>query len=355
MGCQTKTVVVAAVDHGSQRDYHTNVVEKAPINLTSVQNTPLCTVCSSENMAKRAVYGSYNLYACRRCGHHQCHPLPSSDELSRFYEESYYTASPERPYNADPRFVEKRYRKMSEIIKGLDPPVRSLYEFGCSSGHGLKQLQLAGFKVTGIEAAGNFAEHARNKLGLDVDHGMSLPANRHHQFDCGLSLHVIEHIPEPRGHLNDLLKVIRPGGWLVIATPNSAFWPVRLSRMWNWLQPMHHLQIFSPESMKLLLEQAGLAEVKVRTFVDCPEHNHLANVIADTLKYGPYRLPDLPDALLKKRLAAERTFLTRVRYRLGHDSGEALKALSFPLYNLLRLVFPSWRESILAIARQRSE
>src|SRR5262249_10474669 len=46
-------------------------------------------------------------------------------------------------------------------------------------------------------------------------------------FDLVVAMDVIEHVPEPGPWLEDVVRVLRPGGSLMLTTPNYASWSLR--------------------------------------------------------------------------------------------------------------------------------
>src|SRR5262249_30990860 len=65
-------------------------------------------------------------------------------------------------------------------------------------------------------------------------------------FDLVMLSHVIEHIYEPRSMIHMLLAVLKPGGVLVVVTPNASSYIARLSgRGWVMLRPTDHVSMIS--------------------------------------------------------------------------------------------------------------
>lgn len=84
-------------------------------------------------------------------------------------------------------------------------------------------------------------------------------------FDVVYSLDVMEHVPDERLLIKDALRVLRPGGRLVMTTPNSTirvfppFLQSRLDKQWGH----HRVRGFSEDYVRDLFEGLGLAEVSV--------------------------------------------------------------------------------------------
>ena len=88
-----------------------------------------------------------------------------------------------------------------------------------------------------------------------------LPSGR---FDLVVSLEVVEHLPSPAEHLRELARVTRPGGLLLLTTPNwrglSRRW---LGLRWRVVDP-EHLGYFTPAVLAHALREAGYSRVRVR-------------------------------------------------------------------------------------------
>ena len=86
-------------------------------------------------------------------------------------------------------------------------------------------------------------------------------------FDLVTVRHVIEHIADPASFVAEIVRVLKPGGMLVIKTPNAE----ALGRRWfgvDWYanDVPRHLILFSPANLRLLAEKQGLRADVTRTF-----------------------------------------------------------------------------------------
>ena len=80
---------------------------------------------------------------------------------------------------------------------------------------------------------------------------------------------VIEHVSGPLIVLEDVAKVLKPGGKLILSTPNAKGWGVIFfGRKWvHWHTP-YHLQIFSNQSLKQHAEKAGFVLESSKTITN---------------------------------------------------------------------------------------
>ena len=77
-------------------------------------------------------------------------------------------------------------------------------------------------------------------------------------MDAILLCHVIEHLAEPIEILKECLSILKPGGILIMLTPNSESLGHRLfGRNWLHLDPPRHLYLFNSSNMRRILEQTG--------------------------------------------------------------------------------------------------
>jgi SAM-dependent methyltransferase len=148
---------------------------------------------------------------------------------------------------------------------------RLLRWLGLAAAHG-RVLDIGGFdgywaaSLAGCEAVAIDVDilPAQASVGYVRGDGTRLPF-KERTFDTVYSLDVIEHVPDERPLIAEALRVLRPGGRLVLTTPNEtirifpAFLQSRMDRQWGH----HRVRGFSESHVRGLFEGEALAEVKV--------------------------------------------------------------------------------------------
>jgi len=83
--------------------------------------------------------------------------------------------------------------------------------------------------------------------------------DREQRFDIVNLSHVIEHVSDPMAVARKAIEVLRPGGLLVMETPNTDTWDCRISEKgaWGAYHIPRHWNFYNPDSMRRLGEQAG--------------------------------------------------------------------------------------------------
>jgi 2-polyprenyl-3-methyl-5-hydroxy-6-metoxy-1,4-benzoquinol methylase len=143
-----------------------------------------------------------------------------------------------------------------------------LLDVGCGSGVLLARMQSLGWDVEGVEVDAAAVEAARRR-GVGVRLGtLGHQSFSEASFDAVHSSHVIEHVHDPAGLLRECLRILKPGGRLVILTPNIASWGHALfGPAWLNLDPPRHLFLFNSENLRRLAERAGFAVETLRSTV----------------------------------------------------------------------------------------
>ena len=145
-----------------------------------------------------------------------------------------------------------------------DTPPGDMLDFGFGAGQLVMRLRDMGWNVAGVEFDHKVLTMARENLGVDVRSSvLSFPENR---FDVITLSHVIEHVPDPVSTLQQCASRLKPGGRLVIATPNTnGLGHKHFRKDWRPLDPPRHLILFSPQSLAQCAKRAGLEVETVRT------------------------------------------------------------------------------------------
>ena len=157
------------------------------------------------------------------------------------------------------------YRGRRAVIRAeLDalalPPAAQVLDAGCGSGRTMQELEDYG-TVRGIELDEDAAELARSRGHGEVTVGRleQLPWPDR-TFDLITSLDVIEHTPDDRAALAELLRVCRPGGWLLVTVPAyQALWS-------EHDEANHHYRRYSRAMLRNAAAGAGWSIVRMTSF-----------------------------------------------------------------------------------------
>jgi 2-polyprenyl-3-methyl-5-hydroxy-6-metoxy-1,4-benzoquinol methylase len=169
--------------------------------------------------------------------------------------------------------------KLTMIDQLIRPHLQAgsrLLEVGCGAGNLLLQASVPGSYPMALDLSMQALSFVRSRLqearvGADAPAGYactqaigeSLPFAEG-SFDCVLLSEVIEHLEAPQISIGEAVRVLCPGGRLLITTPNyRSFWPLMewtVDRM-NMAPKMageQHVSRFHPASLKQMLVETGL-------------------------------------------------------------------------------------------------
>ncbi len=107
---------------------------------------------------------------------------------------------------------------ISEIVKAK--PVRFL-DIGCGSGAVVNAITQFGISSFGVDISSNFIAQCKEKCKgtFKIYDGVQIPFDNEF-FDVVGSFTVLEHVEKPMELLDDMVRVLKPGGTLIVACPN---------------------------------------------------------------------------------------------------------------------------------------
>jgi SAM-dependent methyltransferase len=163
-------------------------------------------------------------------------------------------------------FFERRAHELLGTIERLQGRPGRLLDVGCGIGTELAVARERGWQATGVELAEASLQVARAQ-GLDVvAEPLGQAALGPSSFDLVTVNHALEHIPRVRAVLDEIRRVLKPGGLLFVAVPNLDAWQHRvlLDRFGLSFNADHHL-FFTPATLRRLLTDDGFAVVELAT------------------------------------------------------------------------------------------
>lgn len=114
---------------------------------------------------------------------------------------------------------ESFYAKYADFLSPAQAGARVL-DVGCGAGQVVKRLTKAGFEAHGVDVSEpNIAKAKRFSPLCQVYDGHKLPFSDSF-FETAGALNVLEHVEEPEAFINELVRVVRPEGRVVLSSPN---------------------------------------------------------------------------------------------------------------------------------------
>jgi SAM-dependent methyltransferase len=155
------------------------------------------------------------------------------------------------------------------------PPGR-LLDVGCGLGYFVRAMQdtFPEWKSEGREISPAAVCYARENLGISgVRQGRIEPGTiPGEHYDLVTMWDVLEHLKEPDPLLRTLRQALKPGGLLFLHTPNVEVQVLKAKlRRWlhgmrpsvHYLEARDHLHLYSPSTVRVLLERCGFDAVTV--------------------------------------------------------------------------------------------
>lgn len=111
------------------------------------------------------------------------------------------------------------YEKYASVLRAAAPRGRVL-DAGCGVGQVVARLTQAGCEAHGVDVSEpNIGRARRHSPLCRLYDGRRLPYADGF-FDAAGALNVLEHVEEPEAFLAELCRVVRPGGRIVVSSPN---------------------------------------------------------------------------------------------------------------------------------------
>ena len=154
-----------------------------------------------------------------------------------------------------------RYVKYAEVFRATGLPVIDL---GCGRGEWLEMLRERGLNAKGVDANHAMVERCR-AIGLHAEHADALECLR--KTDSGAAavvsgFHIAEHLPIESllMLLDESMRVLAPGGFLILETPNPE--NVLTGACNFYIDPTHERPI-PPVTLEFMARRAGFADVEL--------------------------------------------------------------------------------------------
>lgn len=241
-----------------------------------------CPACGARETRRLLHERGRDVVRCTHCGLAFLHPFPAVQELAEIYSGSYYAR--------DDVYAASLSREIAGTLRRLLPSGRIL-DVGSGAGEFLELARGAGYEVHGLDTSESARFHSeRSGIPFTKADLTTLDAGDG-SFDAITMWDVIEHLTEPRAYLAAARRLLRPGGVLVIKTPDIQASVMALAKMLSRFRRARgvlgypaHLLYFDARSLRRLIEEAGFE------ILDARHLGSLRSARPGTLRARAYRL-----------------------------------------------------------------
>jgi len=243
-----------------------------------------CTTCGSSAIGEYLRSDVGDIQRCASCKAVFIAPEHQESAAESLYSQDYFTeregyffhdgvvdgSGQESAHIAD-------FRAGLDLIESHAVPSGSLLDVGCATGSFLSVARARGWECRGVEVSAFAAARARERTGCDVFCGKLEDAPFDSgSFDAITMWDLLEHLPDPLRGIETARRLLKPGGLLLVNTPNENSLLRQLARLLyrgsggritapvNRLYHRYHLYYFAAETLGVLFRRGGFDLVELR-------------------------------------------------------------------------------------------
>ena len=192
-------------------------------------------------------------------------PQPELQNLGKYYESEDYISHTDNKRS----LFEKAYHFVKNIalqnklnlINTEQPQKGKLLDIGAGTGDFLLTAKNNGWETIGVEPSEKAKNIAKQK-GISFVEEISTLEN--HSLDVITMWHVLEHVPDLEHQIQELKRLLKPTGTLIVAVPNyKSFDANHYQAFWAAFDVPIHFWHFSKKSIQVLFERVDMKLEKV--------------------------------------------------------------------------------------------
>lgn len=239
-----------------------------------MENINNCPVCNSTQFSPflgcidhTVSRETFQIVECNSCKFKFTNPRPEENKLGNYYKSETYISHS----NTSKGIINSAYQTVRKytLLKKLQLisqyyKTGKILDIGCGTGEFLSVCKNAKWNTLGIEPDNDARKKAIENHGLDVREEVALKALKDEEFDIISMWHVLEHVPRLNERIEDLKRLIKPNGIIIIAVPNLTSLDAKIYKEhWAAYDLPRHLYHFSPQDIESVFKKHDLKVVKI--------------------------------------------------------------------------------------------
>lgn len=204
----------------------------------------------------------FHICECLNCGLLYTMPRPDKDHIGAYYKSEDYYSHKENTKGFVPKLYERIKKnnlknKYQLATKGLS--VGKMLEIGCGVGDFLHTAEEHGWECIGVEPSEEAKAIATKRTKASILSSEELESLADEQFDLITMWHVLEHVDDLRWEMDQLQRLIKLHGRIVIAVPNYKSYDGQYYKEhWAAYDVPRHLNHFNRSVLTKMFKTKGL-------------------------------------------------------------------------------------------------
>jgi 2-polyprenyl-3-methyl-5-hydroxy-6-metoxy-1,4-benzoquinol methylase len=253
------------------------------------------TIITPENLKLSVSWAERDTQQIVECD--QCQLVYVNPRLKKEIILNAYASGEETKYAEQIESRLNTFKYCFDLVEKHLPDVEGkVLDVGASGGFFLKVAQERGWFIDGVEPSRWLCAFAKEHFNIDIKNGIleqfSYPENH---FDVISMWDVIEHVFSPSEEIKRMIALLKPGGILILNTPDESSMLTKLAgRRW-WFYLSVHLFYFSPKTLGMILKKSGLEIVEVKPHWQIHSFGHLVKMVglySETLSKIAFKIID---------------------------------------------------------------
>ncbi len=243
--------------------------------METLKNCPICNStetklflsCVDHTVSRE----TFDIVQCNSCDFRFTNPRPEESKLGEYYKSEEYVSHS----NTKKGFVNSTYQLVRKytLLKKLQLISKhfktgKILDIGCGTGEFLNTCKIAKWNTLGVEPSPEARKMATENYGLDVREELEIKNLESERFDVITMWHVLEHVPKLNERIEDLKRLIKTNGIIIIAVPNCNSLDAKTYKeQWAAYDVPRHLYHFTPKDIESIFKKHGLKTVQILPMV----------------------------------------------------------------------------------------
>lgn len=221
--------------------------------------------------AASGIPGTQRLVRCNECEMIYENPRYDAKTIVQGYMSS-LEADHDSQY---PMRVKSFYLTLKKHSDRIPSPGAKILDIGTAGGAFLEAATQYGYRAYGMEPSADLV-HRGKARGLNIEQGTIESHNfEPNSFDMVCLWDVIEHLPDPKAALNEVRKLLKPEGILLINYPDIGTWQAKIAGKRFWWILSVHLHHFTRKSIADICRRTGFEAFHFQRYWQVLEFGYL--------------------------------------------------------------------------------